>query len=80
MQTHMYAHTHTYTRARVCARKRARTHTHTQTGSWDSVIGIVTKLRAGKRGGARDFCKSPDRLWVLPSLLSNGYQGLFPRA
>jgi len=49
--------------------------------SRDSSVGIELGYRMGDRGsrfrlpaGAR-----PDRFWGPPSLLSNGYQGLFPR-
>ena len=60
---------------------------HNETGStptlhrsWDSSVGIVTRLQSGHvnihgsipgRGN-----KHPDRLWGPPSLLSNGHQGL----
>ena len=50
---------------------------------------VVTSLRAGRpvghhlitASGKRFFSlpKRPDRLWVPPSLLGNGYRGLFPR-
>jgi hypothetical protein len=51
-----------------------------------SSVSIVTTLRAGRPGfvpgRSRDFFSSPprpDRLWVTPSLLSNGYRGSFTR-
>jgi hypothetical protein len=55
--------------------------------SWDNKVGIVTDYRLGDQGvgvrvpvGARIFtspCR-PDQPWGPPSLLSNGYQQLFP--
>jgi hypothetical protein len=53
----------------------------------DSVVGIVTGCRLDDGGvGVRVPVESriffsprpPDRLWGPPSLLSNGYQELFP--
>jgi len=52
-RTHMRKHTHTCAQAHTSARTHA--HTHVQTGSWDRVIGIVTKLRAGKLGWDKRF-------------------------
>jgi hypothetical protein len=56
--------------------------------SRDSSVGIATRLGAGPLGfqgsipgGGWEFFSSsqrPERLWGLLSLLSNGYQGLFP--
>lgn len=54
----------------------------------DSVVGMATRLRAGRRGvrtpvGARDFLFSrplPERLLGPPSVLYNGYQSFFPVA
>ena len=54
--------------------------------SRDSVVGIATRLRAGRRGirtpvGARHFIFSkplPDRLFRPPSIPYNGYQSFFP--
>jgi hypothetical protein len=50
-------------------------------------VGIVTGYRLGCRRvrvrvpiGARCFSSArPDRFWGPPTLLSNGYQGFFPR-
>jgi hypothetical protein len=45
---------------------------------------IVTRLRIGRPGfdscheRGRDTSPRPDRLWGTPSILSNGYGGLFP--
>jgi hypothetical protein len=54
----------------------------------DSSVGIATRLRAGQSGsqgsiagGGWEFFSSPprpERFWGSPSLLSSGYQGLFP--
>jgi hypothetical protein len=53
----------------------------------DSIFGITTSYGLDDRGvgvqvpvGSRIFCspRRPDRLWDPPSLLSNGFQGLFP--
>jgi hypothetical protein len=58
------------------------------TGSRDSSVGTATGYglddrRVGVRVpvGARIFSspRRPDRFWGLPSVLSNGYRGLFPR-
>jgi hypothetical protein len=58
------------------------------TVSWDSVVGTATGYGLDDRGvrvcvsvGPRMFTSpySPDHLWCQPSLLSNGYRGLFPR-
>jgi hypothetical protein len=54
--------------------------------SRDSVVGIATGYGPDDRGvgvrvpvGGQEFSpRRPDRLWGLPNLLSNGYQGLFP--
>jgi hypothetical protein len=51
------------------------------------IIIMATRLRAGRwglygsiRGGGCEFSspQRPERLCGSPSLLSNGYQGLFP--
>jgi hypothetical protein len=61
---------------------------HSWYRSRDSVVGIATSYGLDDRGvgvrvsvGSRIFSSSrrPDRLWGSPNLLSNGYQGLFPR-
>jgi hypothetical protein len=53
----------------------------------DSAVGRATGYGLDDRGvgvrvplGSRIFSlpRRPDRLWVPPSLLSNGYWGLFP--
>jgi hypothetical protein len=57
-------------------------------GSQDSVVSIATGYRLNDRGvrvrvpvGSRTFSSPchPDQFWGPPNLLSNGYQGLFPR-
>jgi hypothetical protein len=57
-------------------------------GSRDSVVGTATGYVLDGRGvgvqvpvGSRIFSspRRPDRIWGLPSLLSIGYRGLFPR-
>jgi hypothetical protein len=56
--------------------------------SRDGVVGIATgyglddrRVRVRFPEGSRIFCspRHRDRLWSPPNLLSNGYQGLFPR-
>jgi hypothetical protein len=47
----------------------------------DNLVGIATRVRFPGGGGGGEFFSSPpcpERIWGLPSLLSNGYQGLFP--
>jgi hypothetical protein len=57
-------------------------------GSRDSVVGMTTSYGLNARGvgvlvpvGSGIFfsLRRPDRLWGIPSLLSNGFWGLSPR-
>jgi hypothetical protein len=51
---------------------------------WDSVVGVVTVLRAGRSGvrisAAETFAslKGPDLLWYPHSLTFSGYRGSSP--
>ena len=57
---------------------------HSPDRSRVSVLGIWTRLRAGRSGnpgkGRRlpSSAKPPDRLWVPPSFLFNRYRRCFP--
>jgi hypothetical protein len=58
---------------------------HSMLTSRDSSVGITTGYGQDDRvsipgGGWESYSSTPcpDRLWLPPSLLSNGYQGLFP--
>jgi hypothetical protein len=53
--------------------------TSLRTRSRHSAVGIATSYGMNYRGSRIfSFLFRPDRLWGPPSLLSNGYQGLFP--
>jgi hypothetical protein len=73
----------------VCARVCACTHVSACVcKGHSSAVGMVTgyglddqEVRVQLPVGSRIFSSPyhPDRLWGLPNLLSNGYQGFFPR-
>jgi hypothetical protein len=49
--------------------------------NWDSSVVQCSMIGSSRPGRGWKFFSPPlcpDWLWVLPSLLSNGYQGLFP--
>jgi hypothetical protein len=48
-------------------------------GSGDSAVGRAAGYGMDDRGVGRGAPRRSERFWGPPSLLSNGYWGLFPR-